>query len=81
MLLVAGVASSCALVINLVALLQGASVSTSSIILHELENSSHHVQVNIHSDYLFYAFALTVRGRYFISYTRVDVTHIHNLAN
>ena len=43
----AGVASSCALVINLVALLQGASVSTSSIILHELENSSHHVQVNI----------------------------------
>ena len=33
----------CVFVINLVALLQGASVSTSSIIIHELQNSSHHV--------------------------------------
>jgi len=32
----------CAFVINLVSLLQGASVSTSSIILHELQNSSSH---------------------------------------
>ena len=32
----------CAFLINLVALLQGASVSTSSIIIHELQNSSHH---------------------------------------
>jgi len=32
----------CAFVINLVSLLQGASVSSSSIILHELENSTSH---------------------------------------
>ena len=32
----------CAAVINSVSLLQGASVSTSSIILHELQNSDHH---------------------------------------
>ena len=32
----------CAFVINLVSLLQGASVSSSSIILHELENSTNH---------------------------------------
>ena len=36
----------CAFVINLVSMLQGASVSSSSIILHELQNSSHHVQDN-----------------------------------
>ena len=33
---------TCAFVINLVALLQGASVSTSSIIIHELQNSTDH---------------------------------------
>jgi len=36
----------CAFVINLVSLLQGASVSSSSIILHELQNSSSHDQDN-----------------------------------
>ena len=38
----------CSFVINLVSLLQGASVSTSSIILHELQNSSTHVQDSHH---------------------------------
>jgi len=38
----------CAFVINLVSLLQGASVSTSSIILHELQNSSGHIQDSHH---------------------------------
>ena len=37
---------SCAFVVNLVSLLQGASVSSSSIILHELENSTEHIQDN-----------------------------------
>ena len=37
---------SCAFVINLVSLLRGASVSSSSIILHELENSTEHIQDN-----------------------------------
>ena len=36
---------SCAFVVNLVSLLQGASVSSSSIILHELENNTEHIQV------------------------------------
>ena len=35
---------SCAFVVNLVSLLQGASVSSSSIILHELENNTEHIQ-------------------------------------
>ena len=34
----------CAAMINSVSFLQGASVSTSSIILHEMQNSSHHNQ-------------------------------------
>jgi len=34
----------CAFLINSVSFLQGASVSTSSIILHEMQNSSHHNQ-------------------------------------
>ena len=38
----------CSFVINLVSLLQGASVSTSSIILHELQNSSTHIQDSHH---------------------------------
>lgn len=41
----------CSLVINLVSLLQGASVSTSSIILHELQNSSIHIQ-DSHSHFI-----------------------------
>ena len=36
----------CAAMINSVSFLQGASVSTSSIILHELENSTEHIQDN-----------------------------------
>ena len=35
---------ACSFIINLVSFLQGASVSTSSIILHELQNSSSHIQ-------------------------------------
>ena len=34
----------CAFLINSVSFLQGASVSTSSIILHEMQNSTHHNQ-------------------------------------
>ena len=43
---------ACTFLINSVSLLQGASVSTSSIILYEMQNSSHHnTDDHIHSHF------------------------------